>query len=277
MPVMNLSPAADVAGVRSVSTRMRILERPRSSSGTRRTSMSRSATSGRSLSAPTCRSSIVGYMTRRTSPSCLPAWNHSFPSQSGSVSKSRSTIFPISVRGSSGIPPTSFDTRIVFHAGRISEGLPPSEHRRSAASRSSFARAYAVLPRREASAVRRSAVHRSTSTCVFDIRVTGCARFSKVIFSPAVISPLIQGGAFATQPRGTQAWSAPRWASGGSGGGGPPAGGHGRVDDERDEVVGAVGALDRELEGARERRPSDPDPHGLFRQELVDVRGDALL
>src|SRR6266571_434516 len=140
------------------------------------------------------------------------------------------------------MPPTSFDTRIVFHAGRISAGVPPSAHRRRAASRSSFARAYAVLPRREASAVRRSAVHRSTSTCVFDILSTGCARFSKVIFSLAVISPLIQGGAFATQARGTQAWGALGGRPGASGGGGPAAGRHGRVHDERDEVVGAIGA-----------------------------------
>src|SRR6266487_6229151 len=170
-------------------------------------------------------------------------------------------------RGRSGIPPTSFDSRIVFHAGKISAGVPPSEHKRRAASRSSVPNAYAVLPWREASAVRLSAVHDSTSIGFLAIRGSS-ARFSNVIFSFSVISPPIQGGAVGAHSDGSNhEVSAVRTETSGEG---RPAGReHRGLDDDGDEVVCAVLALHRELDGTGERSATDPHACGLSGQEFI--------
>src|SRR2546428_2103203 len=57
----------------------------------------------------------------------------------------------------------------------------------------------------------------------------------------------------------------------------PPSQAGGRLDDDWDEVVRAVIPLDPEFERAGERRAANPNASGLLRQELVHVRGHALV
>src|SRR2546428_7260079 len=57
----------------------------------------------------------------------------------------------------------------------------------------------------------------------------------------------------------------------------PPSQAGGRLDDDWDEVVRAFIQLDPEFERAGERRAANPNAGGLLRQELVHVRGHALV
>ena len=118
----------------------------------------------------------MGCRIRRRSPSRRPASAHSCMSHSGSLRYNRSTIFQIKLPGRKGAPSMSFDTRDVFHAGKISFSFPPWPKTRRATSRTSFVNEYSVLPRLEAWAARDCAVFDSTYTSCLVIR--RCLRFA---------------------------------------------------------------------------------------------------
>src|SRR6266550_3294071 len=268
MPSRKRSPHAASSGVRSVTTRSRIPARS-FPPGFRCTSIFRSAMRDWSPDNPAWRSSSVGCRTRRRSPSRRPASAHSPRSHSGSLRYKRSTIFQIKLPGRKGAPSMSFDTRDVFHAGKISFSFPPRPRTRRATSRTSFVNEYSVLPRLEAWAARDCAVFDSTYTSCLVIR--RCLRFALglEIFSERILAPCKRSGSVRTRW-----WS----VSTGRSTGRRPAAGDGRgLQDERDEVVCPVVPFYRELEGTHKGVAPQAHLSRLFRQEFVDVGGDALI
>src|SRR5256885_15262049 len=268
MPSRKRSPHAANSGVRSVTTRSRIPDRS-FRPGFRCTSIFRSAMRDWSPDNPAWRSSSVGCRIRRRSPSRRPAAAHPPRSHSGSLRYNRSTIFQIKLPGRKGAPSMSFDTRDVFQAGKISFSFPPWPNTRRATSRTSFVNEYSVLPRLEAWAAKYCAVFDSTYTSCLVIR--GCLRFALCLetFSDRILGPCTRSGSVRT----------PRWSvSTGRSTGRRLAAGDGRgLQDERDEVVRPVVPFHRELEGTHKGVAPQAHPSRLFRQEFVDVGGDALV
>src|SRR6267143_1917891 len=177
-------------------------------------------------------------------------------------------MFQMRVRGRKGAPSMSFDTREVFHAGKISFSFPPSLKTRSATSKISFVKEYSVLPRLEACAASDCAVLDSTYTSCFVIDPI-CRLVPPGTLSDRILSPCTRSDSFRT-----------RWWSvfvGPSTGGGPAARHGGGLQDQRDEVVRPIVPLDREFEGTDERAPPKANTHRLLREELVHVGGDALV
>src|SRR5205807_3196947 len=95
------------------------------------------------------------------------------------------------------------------------------------------------------------------------------ASLSALIFSERILAPCKRSGSVRT-PR----WSVSIRCSTGR----RPAAGDGRgLQDQRDEVVRSVVPFHRELEGTHEGVASQAHLSRLFRQEFVDVGGDALV